>query len=118
MGDKPVTDIISIPKNGSDAVGLLERVTREVGQPPFWRVNRGTLFRPTGTRKWPEVAVVEVTKESFRQGFVIMRYHDKTQVTVGTDELYKGHVVLPCDITEKWMVCKPGERNLHGKEHS
>jgi hypothetical protein len=116
MGDTG-TDIISIPKDANRAVEVIQKLTQKVGVPPFWRLNRGTLWRPPGTRKWPEVAVMEHTDEMMRQGFVILRYKDKTQVSVGTDELYKGHAILPGDITEKWVVCKKGERNVRGQEH-
>jgi hypothetical protein len=106
------TGLISIPKDGKRAIELIQKTQESSGQIPFWRPNKWATFLPSGVRKYPEVAQFDSSYEHTRHDYVLLKYRDGCTATIGTDKLYKGHVVYPSEVTHKWMIAKPGEKNI------
>lgn len=104
--------------------------TRDLGRPPFWRPYeyKNTLLGqrkmkqkdlPEGVRLYPNVAQLFLTEQMLKMGMVELRYKDGTRTAltlkelapVGPDSVDAGQV------TEKWVVAEPGDRDLLGRKH-
>lgn len=110
MGDR-----LPLPDDEHRAGTMLMDMTRETGQPPFWAPTTSWGL-PDHVRK-REVAVAIITEESFKMGFIELKYHDGTVVSLRTKDLHYGDAIMPGEITQKWLMCKPGERDLRGVHH-
>lgn len=108
---------LRLPKDPTAAATRLMDLTKQGDTPPFWVPSRGHLWLPAGVRGKREVAIAVITNDSFRMGYVELKYHDGTVVSLKTKDLHYGDAVMPGEITQKWLLCRPTERDLRGKQH-
>ncbi len=114
MVDKTITRLHDVPKAKDKAVEFLKKTAELNGEMPYWRPNRSSwkTLLPQGVRPWPEVAVMDSSAQYVRNDYVLLRYCDGVKATIGTDKLYKGHVIYPGEVTKKWLVAEEGEMNI------
>lgn len=84
--------------------------------PAYWVLKRN-IFRPVQCRKIPHVAIAYMTQEMMAKDQCELRYHDGYKTIISVDELAKGTVISPANVSQRWEICQPGFRDLKGILH-
>jgi hypothetical protein len=106
-----------LSKDPSVALTHLIDMTKQSDFPPFWVPYNAHLWLPPSVRSNREVATAVITNDSFKMGFIELRYKDGTVVSLKTQDLHTGCAVMPGEITQKWVLCDVGEKDLRGNVH-
>lgn len=106
---------ISFPKDAKAAGQMVLDKTQNMNRPPYWMPKRWAIGLPGSIRSYPEIAILVADDATLRQGFVMLRYHDSTQVSISLDKLYKGVMMQPGEITQKWVQSSRGEKDIRGR---
>lgn len=93
--------------------------TADCKQPLFWVPKKGWFVKlPDGVRPYDEAALLVVTTAGAQKGVVDLRYSDHTVVRVFLSELLDtGIKLLPSEVTQKYHICRPGEKDMQGNIH-
>ena len=105
-----------LPRDPSVAMTHLMDMTQRTNFPPFLVPCR-SLWLPPGVRGKREVASAVLSDDSLKMGFVELKYHDGTTVSVEVKNLAAFESYMPGDITQKWVLCRKGEKDLRGRIH-
>lgn len=112
---------IELPDDAVAAGKLIESLTQDMKTPPFWGVKKGRKYRkmaPDGVRPYPNVALVIMESDLWKQGLVKLRYHDsqKSDCVVTVLEMGCGVMLKPSEVEQQYVVAQKGHYALSGKK--
>jgi hypothetical protein len=92
------------------------KLSQEGKIPAYWELKRN-LWRPPQLRKKKHIAIAFMTNDMMRKDECEIRYFDGYKTIIGMDELSKGRIVPPTEVSKQWVRCRPGFFDLTNRKH-